>query len=144
MLGPGRVKVRDPLSRPKLKRRYSCGNPQYGPSTTGRRGWPGFGAMGEPGPLGDSWKLFHEPVALAEELVALGYSGLKVWPFDQAARQYGPARIPHHAIEASVQPLRTIRDKDGYVSLPQGSGLGVRLNPDLFKPGRPGYRISRR
>ena len=105
MLGPGRVKVRDPLSRPKLKRRYSCGNPQYGPSTTGHR---------------------------------------EVWPFDQAARQYGPARIPHHAIEAGVQPLRTIRDKDGYVSLPQGSGLGVRLNPDLFKPGRPGYRISRR
>ena len=63
--------------------------------------------------MGDSWKLFHEPVALAEELVGLGYSGLKVWPFAQAAIQYGPARIPHSAIEEGVQPLREIRDKVG-------------------------------
>ena len=99
--------------RDKILVYNSCGNPQYGPSTTGRKGWPGFGAIGEPGPLGDSWKLFHEPVALAEELVELGYSGLKVWPFDQAAIQYGPARIPHRAIEEGVQPLREIRDKVG-------------------------------
>ena len=32
---------------------------------------------------------------------------------------------------------------DGYVDLPRGSGLGVRLNPDLFAPERPGYRISK-
>ena len=31
----------------------------------------------------------------------------------------------------------------GYVDLPQGSGLGVRLNPELFKADRPGYRISK-
>ena len=31
----------------------------------------------------------------------------------------------------------------GYVNLPQGSGLGVRLNPDLFTPERPGYRIAK-
>lgn len=47
--------------RDKILVYNSCGNPQYGLSTTGRRGWPGFGALGEPGPLGDSWKLFHEP-----------------------------------------------------------------------------------
>jgi len=52
-------------------------------------------------------------VALAEELVGQGYSELKVWPFDQAAIEYGPARIPHRAIEAAVQPLRDIRDKVG-------------------------------
>ena len=31
----------------------------------------------------------------------------------------------------------------GYVALPEGSGLGVRLNPALFKEGRAGYRISK-
>ncbi|HHZ89709.1 TPA: mandelate racemase/muconate lactonizing enzyme family protein, partial [Candidatus Poribacteria bacterium] len=31
----------------------------------------------------------------------------------------------------------------GFIGLPQGPGLGVRLNPDLFKPERPGYRISK-
>ena len=255
--------------RDKIMVYNSCGNPQYGSSTTGRKGWPGFGTIGEPGPLGDSWRLFHEPVALAEELVGLGYSGLKVWPFDQAAIEYGSALIPYRVIEAATQPLRDIRDKvgmdldilvdghahfqlppepdadfgerdaiepcglqlgidepsrglrndrpdlgwgisetvriahlaetynvpvsmhdctgpltlfaglhvgaavanccyqetvraqiqtvykelidvdveveidDGFVGLPQGTGLGVRLNPDLFKLKRPGYRISK-
>ncbi|MAP92855.1 mandelate racemase [Candidatus Poribacteria bacterium] len=91
----------------------SCGNPQYGPSKIGQRGWPGFGTIGEPGPLGDSWKLFHEPVALAEELVELGYRGLKVWPFDQIAIEYGPTWVPQQAIESAIQPLRDIRDKVG-------------------------------
>ena len=62
--------------RDKILVYNSCGNPQYGPSTTGHKGWPGFGTIGEPGPLVDSWKLFLEPVALAEELVDHGYSGL--------------------------------------------------------------------
>ena len=52
-------------------------------------------------------------MALAEELVDQGYSGLKVWPFGQVAIEYGPARIPHRAIEAVVQPLHDIRDKVG-------------------------------
>ena len=99
--------------RDKIMVYNSCGNPQYGSSTTGRKGWPGFGTIGEPGPLGDSWRLFHEPVALAEELVGLGYSGLKVWPFDQAAIEYGSALIPYRVIEAATQPLRDIRDKVG-------------------------------
>ena len=30
----------------------------------------------------------------------------------------------------------------GYVRLPQGPGMGVRLNPDLFTRKRAGYRIS--
>ena len=99
--------------RDKILVYNSCGNPKYGPSKDGLTGWPGMGTVGEPGPLGDSWKLFNEPVALAQELVELGYSGLKVWPFDGAAIQYGPSRIPHAEIEKAVQPLRDIRDKVG-------------------------------
>jgi L-alanine-DL-glutamate epimerase-like enolase superfamily enzyme len=52
-------------------------------------------------------------VALVEELVDQGYSGLKVWPFDQVAIEYGPARIPHRTIKAIVQPLHDISDKVG-------------------------------
>jgi galactonate dehydratase len=99
--------------RDKILVYNSCGNPKYGPSKDGLTGWPGMGTVGDPGPLGDSWKLFNEPVALAQELVELGYSGLKVWPFDGAAIQYGPSRIPHAEIEKAVQPLRDIRDKVG-------------------------------
>ena len=32
---------------------------------------------------------------------------------------------------------------DGFADLPTGAGFSVRLNPDLFKPERPGYRISK-
>ena len=99
--------------RDKILVYNSCGNPKYGPSKEGRLGWPGMGVVGDPGPLGDSWKLFNEPVALAQELVGLGYSGRKVWPFDGAAVQYGTSRIPHAEIEKAVQPLRDIRDKVG-------------------------------
>jgi L-alanine-DL-glutamate epimerase-like enolase superfamily enzyme len=31
----------------------------------------------------------------------------------------------------------------GYIDIPKGDGLGVRLNPDLFNADRPGYRISK-
>jgi len=31
----------------------------------------------------------------------------------------------------------------GYVDVPKGNGLGVRLNPDWFKPERSTYRISK-
>ena len=40
-------------------------------------------------------------------------TGRKVWPFDQAAIEYGSALIPYRVIEAATQPLRDIRDKVG-------------------------------
>jgi L-alanine-DL-glutamate epimerase-like enolase superfamily enzyme len=33
--------------------------------------------------------------------------------------------------------------RDGSIALPRRPGLGVALNPDLFRPDAPGYRISR-
>ncbi len=32
--------------------------------------------------------------------------------------------------------------ENGHINLPTGPGLGVRLNPDLFRADRPGYRIT--
>jgi L-alanine-DL-glutamate epimerase-like enolase superfamily enzyme len=31
---------------------------------------------------------------------------------------------------------------DGYAALPQGTGLGTRLNPDLFSPAQSSFRVS--
>ncbi|AWT59782.1 MAG: D-galactonate dehydratase family member [Candidatus Moanabacter tarae] len=100
--------------RNKIQVYNSCGNPQYGASKTGRHGWPGFGDIGDPGPWADSWRLFNEPVELAEELSNLGYSGMKVWPFDQAAKRFGPSLIPYREIEESVRPLIKIRETVGW------------------------------
>jgi len=35
-----------------------------------------------------------------------------------------------------------VRIEHGYALLPEGPGLGVRLNPELFQPGAAGYRAS--
>jgi L-alanine-DL-glutamate epimerase-like enolase superfamily enzyme len=70
--------------RERVRVYNSCGHPSYG-AGSGAHGWPGMGSIGEPGPLADTWQATHEPAALATELVELGYSALKVWPFDRAA-----------------------------------------------------------
>ncbi len=100
--------------RNKIRVYNSCGNPHYGPSKKGLHVWPGFGDIGDPGPWADSWRLFNEPVELAEELAGLGYSGMKVWPFDQAAKKFGPSLIPHREIEEAVRPLIKIRETVGW------------------------------
>lgn len=43
-----------------------------------------------------------------------GYSALKVWPFDRAAIEGGPALIGASAIEEAMGPLRAMRDAVGW------------------------------
>jgi L-alanine-DL-glutamate epimerase-like enolase superfamily enzyme len=94
----------------------SCGNPSYGPAPAGQRkggGWPGYGHIGEPGQLQDSYNLFHHPVELAQELLEEGYMAMKVWPFDGAAHRHGGMRISMADLNEAVNPLRKIREKVG-------------------------------
>ena len=99
--------------RDRVRVYNSCASPSYGVNTDGPKGWPGMGSIGDPGPLGDTWKFIHEPAALARELVDLGYSGMKLWPLEQAAIDYGPNYVPDRVIEEAVLPLREIRDAVG-------------------------------
>jgi len=91
----------------------SCGNPSYGRNPGGDPGWPGYGTIGKPGPLQDSYALFHSPVELAEELLADGYGAMKVWPFDAAAHRSGGMRISLADLDEAVNPLREIRKRLG-------------------------------
>ncbi|MDP6114856.1 MAG: mandelate racemase/muconate lactonizing enzyme family protein [Planctomycetota bacterium] len=91
----------------------SCGNPAYGPSPDGRLGWPGYGSLGEPGPLGDSYNLFHHPLELADDLISEGYTAMKTWPFDRIAHKHGGMRISLDDLEEAVAPLRKIREHVG-------------------------------
>jgi L-alanine-DL-glutamate epimerase-like enolase superfamily enzyme len=91
----------------------SCGNPSYGPNPNGEQGWPGYGKLGEPGPLADSYNLFHDPVGLAEELLEAGYNAIKTWPFDGAAHRDGGMRISNAELDHAVAPLYEIRKKLG-------------------------------
>lgn len=91
----------------------SCGNPNYGRNPSGRPGWPGYGGLGEPGPLNDSYQLFHDPVGLAHELIEEGYAGMKVWCFDGAAHRSGGMRISLADLKAATDPLYRVREAVG-------------------------------
>ncbi len=47
----------------------------------------GLDRPGEVGRYEDLWRFLNEPGALARDLVAEGYRGMKVWPFDLAAEE---------------------------------------------------------
>jgi galactonate dehydratase len=97
----------------------TCGGPSYGAnakadaSAPAHPGWPGYGDIGQPGPLQDNWSSLNAAGDLAEELVAEGYPAMKVWPFDRFAHQNGGLRISWAEIEEGMKPLREIRDRVG-------------------------------
>jgi galactonate dehydratase len=91
----------------------SLGNPGYGRNPEGKQGWPGYGTIGEPGPLQDSYKLFHAPEELVEELLAEGYTAFKTWLFDSVAHRQGGMRIGLQELEETLRPLVRIRERYG-------------------------------
>jgi L-alanine-DL-glutamate epimerase-like enolase superfamily enzyme len=99
--------------RERVRVYNSCGHPNYGRQPSSGVGWPGYGSVGEAGPLSDSYNLFHHPAELAAEMVEEGYGAFKVWPFDSAAYAHGGMTISRADLEAAVAPLRAIREKVG-------------------------------
>jgi len=94
----------------------SCGGPFYGRSnrkTPTSSGWPGHGDPGQPGPLEDNWASIHTPAELAEELLALGYRGMKLWSFDAVYRRRGAQYLTPQDIDEGLAPFRAIRDRVG-------------------------------
>ena len=91
----------------------SLGNPAYGRNPHGEQGWPGYGTIGVPGPLQDSYKLFHEPEELVSELLEEGYTAFKTWLFDSVAHRDGGMRISLQDLEETLRPLVRIREKFG-------------------------------
>lgn len=96
----------------------TCGGPGYGtlqqePVHGQHPGWPGYGDEGQPGLLQDNWSSIHAAGDLAEELVAEGFTGMKMWPFDRYAHRSGGLYLSAADIEAGMKPLREIRDRVG-------------------------------
>ncbi|MEZ6064007.1 MAG: hypothetical protein R3C19_26985 [Planctomycetaceae bacterium] len=81
--------------QPRVRVYNTCGGPGYGAvkgsaaNAARHPGWPGYGDEGQPGPLQDNWSSFHAAGDLAEELVAEGIAGMKVWPFDRFVHRNG-------------------------------------------------------
>lgn len=94
----------------------SCGGPFYGKSnrkTPSASGWPGHGDPGQPGPLEDNWASMNAPEDLAEELVALGYRGMKLWSFDAVYRRSGGQSVTWADIREGIAPFEKIRERVG-------------------------------
>ena len=78
-----------------------------------RQSWPGHGDLGRPGPLEDNWRSQNEPGDLAEELLAAGYTAMKLWSFDAVYQRSGGHRISSADLDAGVSPFRAIRERVG-------------------------------
>jgi L-alanine-DL-glutamate epimerase-like enolase superfamily enzyme len=94
----------------------SCGGPFYGRSnrrTPSASGWPGHGDPGQPGPLEDNWSSMNSPAELAEELVSLGYKGMKLWSFDMVYRRQGGQYLSWDDIREGIAPFEKIRERVG-------------------------------
>ena len=91
----------------------SLGHPGYGSSRDGVQTWPGYGSVGQPGPLQDCYNFFHHPEDLAHDLIQSGYTAFKTWAFDAAAHRDGGMRISREFIETALEPMRRIRSAVG-------------------------------
>jgi galactonate dehydratase len=90
----------------------TCGGPEYGRS----RGIPGdklFGTALADRRYEDLWAFQHEPEALAQSLLEMGFRAMKIWPFDEVADETGGAWIGPRDMERGLEPFRRIRDAHG-------------------------------
>jgi galactonate dehydratase len=94
----------------------SCGGPLYGVRRTsggGAGSWPGHGDPGQPGPLQDNWASLNTPGDLAEELLAAGFTAMKLWAADAVYRESGGQRVSAANLQRIIEPFRQIRERVG-------------------------------
>jgi L-alanine-DL-glutamate epimerase-like enolase superfamily enzyme len=65
------------------------------------------------GPYEDFLAFRFRPAELAKSLVAEGYHGLKIWPFDMAAEASNGMRLSRLDLERCLEPFARIRDAVG-------------------------------
>jgi L-alanine-DL-glutamate epimerase-like enolase superfamily enzyme len=113
---------------------------QTAPAKRPEGSWPGMGSVGKAGRISDSYNYFHRPIQLARELIAAGYTAMKVWPFDLPAIEHGPMRISEANIRQALRPLERIReavgmdievmiDGHGHFHLPAALRIAEALRP---------------
>lgn len=106
---------------------------------------PGWGSSSGQGRLDDYARFLEDPAGLARELLDQGYRGMKLWPFDAAARQGAGRPIPWRDLEAGIHIVGAIREAvgDGIEIMIEGHGFwdlpsAVRIARAL-EPFRPAW-----
>ena len=94
----------------------SCGGPTYGrrpKDAPDAQGWPGHGDLGQPGPLEDNYNSVFHAGDLAEELLAEGYTAMKLWSLDQVYKVSGGHRVAWPDLQQALRPMHEIRERVG-------------------------------
>ena len=93
---------------PSVPAYNTCAGPAYG------RGWrPGHGDSTGTGQLDDLAGFLDRPAELARELIDEGFAGMKIWPFDQIAKDEGGEIISAADLAKGLEPFRLIREAVG-------------------------------
>ncbi len=93
---------------PSVPTYNTCAGPTYG------RGWrPGYGDASDAGRYDDLTGFLDRPAELAQELIDEGFAGMKIWPFDQIAKERGGTVITAADLARGLEPFRLIREAVG-------------------------------
>lgn len=85
----------------------TCGGPSYGKSLR-------FGEISSrDGRYEDFDAFMNRPDELAADLVAEGFGGMKIWPFDRIAQRAGGQIISSEDLQTALLPFRKIREAVG-------------------------------
>jgi galactonate dehydratase len=99
----------NPESREAVTVYNSCVGPSY---TSGAR-VPGDGNVDVNDPRDDYAAWMSDAGALARELVAAGFTAMKLWPFDRLAKELNGRRANAQQLAEATRPLREIRQAVG-------------------------------
>ena len=103
--------------RDRIRIYNTCAGYHYGrrPSLAGQAFSASWGMGAQQGPYEDLVKWLEQDRAgeLARELLAMGITAMKIWPFDQFADETGGQHITPSQVEKGLAPFRQIRDAVG-------------------------------
>jgi L-alanine-DL-glutamate epimerase-like enolase superfamily enzyme len=93
--------------RPAIRAYNTCAGYAYNTGGVGRRSVAGGEAT--TGAYDDQIAFMRDAGALAESLVAEGYTAMKIWPFDTFADASGGQLITLSDLKAGLEPFRRVR-----------------------------------
>jgi L-alanine-DL-glutamate epimerase-like enolase superfamily enzyme len=94
-------------SRTEIRAYNTCAGYAYNTAGSGRRSIGAADAAA--GPYDDQVAFMRDAGALAESLLAEGYTAMKIWPLDQYADLTGGEAITLAELKAGIEPFRRIR-----------------------------------
>jgi L-alanine-DL-glutamate epimerase-like enolase superfamily enzyme len=98
--------------RPDIRAYNTCAGYSY-VQTRATQGTANFGLEDAAGPYEDLRGFMERPVELAESLLAMGITAMKIWPFDYAAEASAGQAISAEELQRGLAPFEAIRARFG-------------------------------